>query len=470
MSFDNIFGFILLFGLLVFLHEFGHFVVAKWSGIYVEVFSLGFGPRLFGWRGAETDYRVSLVPLGGYVKMLGEGPEAEWVDDPRQRRAPQDPGPEKTDAVPALEAATATRPVDRSFANKPRSQRLMVMVAGASMNLVLAVLILTALNIAGRRQPAFLDHTPRLASVEPDSPASRVGLLRGDRVVAVDGVPIADWAALQQAILFNPGKTIQLTVDRDGQELHVPVPVLVAPENSPQHKFRTGYIGLGDPAFDVEVWSVEDGSAADAAGLQVGDRLLAIDDEAVLTDKDVVRLIQARPNTPTRLRILRGDVTLDIEAVPADNGGKGLLGIAPGPTVVVKQYALWPAFTASLTQNVDNAAMFFQVVGRLVTGRLSMRAVSGPVEIFVFSGRALRRGWYTFLNLMALFSLQLGILNLLPIPFLDGGHVAILLVEGVIRRDLSEGLKERLLQAGFVALLLFMGVVLYFDIAKLIGW
>ena len=462
MSFDSLIGFAILFGLLVFLHELGHFIVAKWSGIHVEVFSLGFGPRLFGWRGAQTDYRVSLVPLGGYVKMLGEGPEANWVDDPRHR------GGDGTASQNAGQAPPA--PQGESFAAKPRSLRLLVMAAGATMNLFLAVAILMGLNMAGRREPAYLDQPPRLAGIAEDSPAERAGLRRGDIIVAVDGTPVGDWSSLRQQIFFNPGTMRTLAVVRDGERFEVPVEVVPAPEGTAHHKYRTGYIGLTDEAFDVQIWSVEPGSPAEAAGLQVGDLLVAIDGETVLTDRDVVRLISARPGLPTAIRIRRGDNILDIEATPADRDGQGRIGIAPGFIVTIKKYALWPALKESIEQNIANAGLFFQVVARLVTGRLSIRAVSGPVEIFVFSGQAFRQGWYTFFNLMAVFSLQLGILNLLPIPILDGGHIAILAIEGVIRRDLSETLKERLLQVGFVSLLLLMGLILYFDIAKVSGW
>ena len=194
----------------------------------------------------------------------------------------------------------------------------------------------------------------------------------------------------------------------------------------------------------------------------------------MLNDRDVVRLIEARAGVPTSLRILRAGREMDVPATPDEVDGKGLLGIQLGSTVQIRKYGPWEAFTTSVQQNIKGAALFFDVVGRLLTGRLSVRAVSGPVDIFIFSGEALRRGWETFFNLMALFSLQLGILNLLPIPFLDGGHIAILGVESIIRRDLSDSIKERVLQVGFVFLILLMGIVLFSDIVKnadvLFGW
>ena len=450
---DNVIAFIMIFGVLVFLHELGHFLVAKWAGVRVEVFSLGFGPRLFGFHGPQTDYRVSLVPLGGYVKMLGEEAEMELVADPRDREQAETPPDEEISAEDAFNA-------------KPRWTRFLVMVAGGVMNIILAILIVTGMNMAGRREPAFLQEAPRIARIAPGSPAEKAGFLRGDRIVAVDGDPVVAWDEFQQTVLFNPGRTLRVSVEREGATLELPVEVTLPPEDAPQHRYRIGYIGLSEPAYDVRIWRVAGGSAAEAAGLEVGDILLAIDGEMILTSADVARLIQARPETETTLPLRRGEEIVKLTAVPSDRDGKGLLGIDSGPTVIVRELGLVEAFTASLRQNVERVGLFFMVVGKLLTGGLSVRAISGPVDIFIFSGQALRQGWYPYLDLMALFSLQLGILNLLPIPFLDGGHIAILAIEGIRRRDLSMNLKERLLQIGFVALILLMGVVLYSDIAK----
>jgi regulator of sigma E protease len=450
---DNIIAFIMIFGVLVFLHELGHFLVAKWAGIRVEVFSLGFGPRLFGFRGPQTDYRVSLVPLGGYVKMLGEEAEMELVADPKDREQAE---------VTADEEISE----EDAFSAKPRWTRFLVMVAGGVMNVVLAVLIVTGMNMAGRREPAYLQEAPRIARIAPGSPAEKAGFLRGDRIVAVEGEPVVAWNDFQQTILFNPGRTLQVSVERDGATRELALWVTLPPEDAPQHRYRIGYIGLREPAYDVRIWQLSPGSAAVAAGLEVGDILLAIDGEAILTSEDVARLIQVRPETETTLRLRRGEEVVELTAVPSNEEGKGILGIVSGPTVVVRELGLVEAFTASLRQNVERTGLFFTVVGKLLSGGLSVRAISGPVDIFIFSGQALRQGWYPYLDLMALFSLQLGILNLLPIPFLDGGHIAILAIEGIRRRDLSMRLKERLLQIGFVALILLMGVVLYSDIAK----
>jgi regulator of sigma E protease len=450
---DNIVAFIMIFGLLVFLHELGHFLVAKWARIRVEVFSLGFGPRLFGFRGPQTDYRVSLVPLGGYVKMLGEETEMELVADPKDR--------EQAEMTADDEIAA-----EDGFSSKPRWTRFLVMVAGGVMNIILALIIVTGMNMAGRREPAYLQEAPRIARIAPGSPAEKAGFLRGDKIIAVEGEPVVAWDDFQQTILFNPGRTLQVSVERAGATLHLPVDVTLPPEDAPQHRYRIGYIGLREPAYDVRIWQISPGSAAEAAGLEVGDILLAIDGEAILTSEDVARLIQVRPGKEAALQLRRGEEVVELTAVPSDEDGKGLLGIVSGPTVVVRELGLMEAFTESVRLNVERAGLFFTVVGKLLTGGLSVRAISGPVDIFIFSGQALRQGWYPYLDLMALFSLQLGILNLLPIPFLDGGHIAILAIEGIRRRDLSLRLKERLLQIGFVALILLMGVVLYSDIAK----
>jgi regulator of sigma E protease len=456
---DYAIAFIMIFGLLVFLHELGHFVIAKWCRIRVQVFSLGFGPRLFGFRGPETDYRVSLIPLGGYVKMLGEETEMELVADPRDR-AHDGAG------VQTGEGVDEGIPPEDAFSSKPRWQRFLVMVAGGIMNVVLAVVIVAGMNLVGRREPAFLHQAPRVAGVADGSPAERAGFQRGDRIVAVDGEAVTAWAEFQQQVLFNPGRTLTVTMERGTGRVDLPVVVTLPPEDAPQHRYRIGYVGVTELAFDVQVWRVLEDSAAQRAGVQAGDILVAIDGEPILTSKDVARLISARPQAETRLRLRRGDEILTLTAVPEDREGKGLLGVDTGPTVIVRELGLVEACVESLRLNVERVQLFFTVVGKLLTGGLSVRAISGPVDIFIFSGQALRQGWYEYLDLMALFSLQLGILNLLPIPFLDGGHIAILAIEGIRRRDLSARLKERLLQVGFVALILLMGVVLFSDIVK----
>lgn len=443
---NNVIAFITIFGVLVFLHEAGHFLAAKWYRVRVEVFSLGFGPRLFGWRRRETDYRVSLVPLGGYVRMVGEQSDAEWVGDPRDERPPTGDG--------------------GSLLDRSRTQRLIIMVAGAAINLVLAVLILAGVNVAGRSVPAYLNEVPRVGTFRADSPAALAGLARGDRVVAVDGREVAHWEALQQAVLLNPGRTLNLTLERAGARLERQVEVGLPPEGRRERRYGIGDIGLEEPAYDVEVVQVSPGSAAAAAGLRAGDRVLAIAGETILQTRDVARLIEPRAGVRTPIEVRRGSEVLTLDAVPGTRQDKGFLGLSTSPTVVVQAYGPLAAFEESVRENVRRTGMFFTVLGKLVTGSLSVRAVSGPVDMFLFSGEALRQGLRPYFDLMALFSLQLGILNLLPIPFLDGGHIAILLVEGVRRRDLSLRLKERLLQAGFVVLLLFMGLVLYTDIAK----
>jgi regulator of sigma E protease len=456
IGFDNFIAFILIFGILVFLHELGHFMVAKWAGIRVEVFSLGFGPRLVGWRSGGTDYRVSLVPLGGYVKMLGEEAEMELVADPRDAAAPQEPAEPPSDG---------TLPPD-SFGAKTRWQRFLVMVAGGVMNLILAVIILTAVNLVGVEEPEFLTQQPQLAGPVADGPAATAGLMRGDRVVSVDGDPMTNWELLQQAVLFNPGRTVTFSIDRDGERLEIPVGVTLPPDELPQARYRIGYAGLGKAAYDVSVWGVLEDSPAAQAGIEVGDVLRRINGQIILNAEDVSEQISARPGMETQVEIARQGEILEITAVPEDREGQGLLGIQQGPTTVTRDLTLGQAAAASVRVNVERVGLFFTVLGKLLTGGLSVRAISGPVDIFIFSGAALRRGWVEFLDLMALFSLQLGILNLLPVPFLDGGHIAVLAIEGIRRRDLSLRIKERILQVGFVGLLMLMGLVLYSDFAK----
>ncbi|MDD5562497.1 MAG: RIP metalloprotease RseP [Thermoanaerobaculaceae bacterium] len=428
----NIVALVIVLGVLVLLHEGGHFALARALAARVSVFSFGFGKRLFGFERGGTDYRVSLIPLGGYVRIHGLGPD-------------------ESDVVGGAEAAP--EPL------LARWRRALILVAGPTANIIGAVFFVTVAFVLGVQVPAMQDKPPQVAWVDPGSPAAAAGLKAGDLVLAVDGKPVPTWGDLDLATMGSAGRAIVLRFRRDGRELSATLtPRAVTRDN-------LGYAGLAPP-LPAEVPSVLPGSAAEQAGLRAGDRILAVNGERVRHFFDVMRLVGASPNRELTLEIRRGAETLTVHATPRDVDGQGKLGIpAPYPTEL-RRLAPPAAFVEAVRENVRMTRETFAVIGRMLSGRTSIKQMSGPIDIARFSGAAARSGTVSFIWLLGMISLQLGIFNLLPIPVLDGGHLAVLAVESALRRDFSDRTKERILNTGFWLVIALMVVVIFNDMAK----
>jgi len=430
----SILSLVFVLGVLVLMHEGGHYFAARAVGAPVAVFSFGFGKRLVGWERGGTDYRISLIPLGGYVRVLGLGPDESDV----------------------VGAEHVTAPL------LPRWKRALILLAGPVANTIGAVLFLGAAYMLGVQVPVWEDERPEIAWVDPASPAAAAGLQAGDVVVAIDGRAVPTWRDLQMATLSAANRRLEVTFKRGGDEKTV----ALVPES--QSSYDLGYAGVAPP-LPARISAVMPGSPAEAAGLKAGDRIVAIDGEPVRHFFDVMRLVSAKPGQQIKVTVRRGAATLDVFATPRDEGGKGKLGIpAPQDTVLRR---LGPV--RALSEAIDDCRRMthdtFAILGRLVTGRASMRQVSGPIDIARFSGDAARSGLASLIWLLGVISLQLAIFNLLPIPVLDGGHLAVTGVEAVLRRDFSDRLKERILNIGFWLIVALFAVVLYNDIAKLVA-
>jgi regulator of sigma E protease len=427
---EYVLPFVAVLGSVVLFHEFGHYLVAKWLGITVEVFSVGFGPRVTGFVRGGTDYRLSWIPLGGYVKLKGESPE--------EGAAVPDPG---------------------DLLSRPRWQRFLVFVMGAVFNLVTALVLTAAILMHGVNEVAYLDQPPVVGGVDREVAASGADVLPGDRVVSIGGQPVSTWKDLDVQMLLSPGQRREIILERGGRRLSTRIAIPVGPR------------GTGLPVLyartDVLVGGLQPGWPAEKAGLEPGDRIVAIDGVPMTTLRMVYDTIQAAPERPLRLTIERAGATLERTVVPVSEGGRGKIGFVPVPPTVVRSYPLLAALARSVGRNIDDTRMVFDAFRRLLTRELSLRSTfSGPIELFLFSGAAAQEGLVPFLHLIAFVSLQLGIINLFPIPPLDGGHIATLLIEGAIRRELSARFKERVMQAGLILLLVFMGTIIYFDISK----
>ena len=428
----TILAFLFVLGVLVFVHELGHFLAARRIGVRVLTFSLGFGPKLVSTRRGDTEYAISAIPLGGYVKMAGE-----TVDDPRSG-APDE------------------------FLSKTKWQRFQVLIMGPVMNILLAVVILALVLAQGAEVPAYHDQPPVIGSITQGSPAATAGLRRGDRVLMVDDSSVDTWDKFDLAVGTRPNRDIDLTFLRDGATKSTTLRTLS------RGKFAVGDIGVLPNSTPV-VASVIKGDVAEQAGLKAGDLLLAVSGEWMTAPTQLTEAISKNAGKPTDLLVKRNGQELHITVTPQKRGDRGMIGIyfgeqtkkfKPGPVEAVK---------LSVQRNIEFGALIFKTLGGLFIGTTSPRQLMGPVAIAQLSGESASEGLIPLLMLMASISLNLGLLNLMPIPVLDGGHILIMALEGIARRDFSAQVKEKMLLAGFVLILLLMVTVIYNDLTR-ISW
>jgi regulator of sigma E protease len=443
-------AFLVMLGLVVFVHEFGHFAVAKLLRMRVFVFSFGFGRRLLGFKWGDTDCRLSLLPLGGYVRLEGE------PEDPLTESG-EDPSLETR----ALADGTLVRVANPDyFTNRPRWQRIAVYVAGPLMNAVLTIAILTVFFKIGFYVEAAYYDKPVVAVVDAGSPAEIAGVRPGDLIVSVDGKPVEDWENAQYAVLVRPDARFNVRVRRaDGEH------DLAVQSKSIAGKDRVQFGDLGWSPI-VRVGEMPPDSAALAAGLQIDDGLLAVGDKPVKDFEQFRGLIQASQGNPLELHLWRGDAPLTLQVTPRKTPGGYMLGI--GPKQVLKRFAFPRAIQEATLRTWTWTKQALDTLGRLATGKLSPKALSGPIGIAKASGEAAKEGAFRYFFTVAFISLQVGLLNLiLPfIPF-DGGHLALLVAESAMRRDLSARARDWVMNAGFGFVVLLIAVVFYSDLSKI---
>jgi regulator of sigma E protease len=419
-------------GFMILIHEFGHYAVAKWLGVRVEQFAIGFGKRLIGFRKGETDYRINAIPLGGYVKMSGENPMDQRTDDPRE------------------------------FMNHSRWHRFLIAIAGPTMNILLAIILLTTVYVVHYEYPAVDDQPPVIGWVLKDTAAAKAGFQVGDRITRVDGIENPTWEQVGLKEMMSPGQPLDVQIDRGGQVLDK----TVTPEASGVDQI--GFAGWAPKEQTVTITDLVEGMPADKAGLKEGDKILAMDGKPMPALAAMIETLKVTKDKPITLTVLRDgqEKTFTVQPVLYDKSYR--IGIG-SLQMKVKTLPFAEAFQLSLHENRQNALLILELVKKMAQRKISMRSIEGPIRIGQAAGEAARRkGWTPLMSLTAAISLNLGIFNLLPIPILDGGVILFLLIEGLMRRDISMNIKERVYQAAFVFLVLFAVMVIYNDLMKTI--
>ena len=447
---------LIVLGVLVLVHEFGHFAVAKLFGVRVETFSIGFGKRLFGFRRGDTDYRISLLPLGGYVKMAGElgGDGTIPVSDvSASGTAPRDPG---------------------DLNSKPRWQRILIACAGPFSNFLLAILLMTAVYIGHNEVDNYLSNPAVIDYIIPNSVAAKAGLQQGDRILRFDTVENPSWDQVLERSVLNLNHSVPIAIQQpDGAQKETSM-FLKSPSNPDD--FSLGDIGLTpvEQNSPMKVTMVDPAFPGAKAGLKVGDEIVSVDGIQLHSLPSMILYLQQNGNKPVTLSILRDGTPTTVTVTPEkatgpDGQPQYEIGFRTQPPPShTERLSLPAAFSKAVKECVNESTTLIDVLRRVVTHQMSARTLSGPVGIARETGYVVSiPGWSPVLSWTAFISINLGILNLLPIPILDGGMILFLLIESVMRRDMNETLKERVYQTAFVFFILLMVFVLFNDLSKI---
>ncbi len=423
--------FTICLGILIFVHEFGHFIMARLKGIRVLKFSLGFGPKIIGKKVGDTEYLLSALPLGGYVKMAGENmDEATMAPD--------------------------------EFPAKSVGARASVVLAGPVMNIVIAFLLMPLVFLIGIKMPAFLEDDPVVAWLEEGSPARIAGVMVGDRIISIDGKPMSDWEDVATIISTRPELGLKVEVERFDN-----VHEVVLKDSSTAMKAGSGYAGML-PDMPPVIGKVSKGYPAEREGLMAGDTIVEINNNPVLNWYQVSSLIRANAGAELTITVNRGDQRVTVKVTPVKDpaAGYGIIGIMNQQETIVKKFGLLDSIKHGMSKALELSMLTFDVLKRLVSMNISIETLGGPIMIAKLTGEAAQSGISDLIAFLAFLSLQLGILNLLPIPVLDGGWVVFLIIEKIKGSPLSRKTMEVAQTVGFALLILLIIIVSYNDILR----
>lgn len=435
--------FLVVLGILIFVHELGHFIVAKRQGVTVETFSMGFGPRLFGVRRGGTDYRISAILFGGYVKMLGE--------DPSDEKAANDPG---------------------AFTSKSAWARAKIIVMGSLANIALCLVLLPIVFMIGRDEPVYLSEPPVLVGVAFNSPAAKAGLLEGDLIVSAGGKKVSNWEEVLTPVMIGANSALEFVALRGGQKIAARVDIGELPELS------GGYAGFEPMLFigsEAKINVVKPESPAAAAGVKPGDKVISFAGNSVSGWFDLSERVNANGGKEATIVVLRDGKEISLGVTPAhdEKFNRWMIGISPvlkeGLPTVFKRLGFFDAVKKGVGETAKIAGIVFVILKKLVTLELSYKALSGPIIIAKYSAAAAAMGLADFLYFVAFVSIQLGILNLMPIPILDGGQLVFIGIEAIFRRPINVRVQTVITQVGFFVIAGFMLLVTFNDMDRVWG-
>jgi regulator of sigma E protease len=434
---ENVLWLLVLIGVMIMIHELGHFWAARFFDVKVDAFSFGFGPRLFGFRRGDTDYRFSLILLGGYVKMAGEQVTDGNLDDPR------------------------------SFLAKPRWQRLIIAFAGPAMNLVLAVALMTGLFMFKYQKVADEDMQAVIGHVMPDSPAAKAGIQDNDRIVRLGDKKNPNWDDVAIKEIASAYRPMNLTIQRGGKYFDTTV--------TPNLSERSGMGFAGwDERGEIQLAAVEAGMPAEKAGLKKGDLLVSVNGQPIHSQIKFQEMTKNSGGKPIEIHLLRAGQPLAITVQPVfsnlDGPSRWMIGVMPQQKfrIVTTRLSFPAALDESVKTNAKQSLLIVEFLKGMVERRMSPKNLTGPIGIAREAGSAAREGASEFFQLMCMVSLNLAIFNLLPIPILDGGVIVMLLVEMLMQRDLSLNVKEAVFKVGFVCIMVIVAFAIYNDISKIL--
>jgi len=418
--------FLVVIGILVFVHEFGHFIMAKRAGVRVEKFSLGMGPKLFGFKKGDTEYVLSWLPLGGYVKMAGENPDEEPTGAPDE------------------------------FQSKTVWQRAKIAVTGPLTNIVLAFVIMPFVFMVG----TYSEGPAKVGYVEKSSPAERAGFMAGDVIEEINGRGISDWTKALTLIAVNPDTDVTVIVERQSEKKTLTLRPDLATE------LKIGTSGLV-PDIPAEIGKLKPGFPAEQAGVMVNDKVIAVDGKIIYHWNQFSALVRDSKGNKLTLTLERNGTRMEKIVTPKEDGGRQVIGVEPIMRLVFKKHGFFESLRLGFDKTIESVDLTFITLKKLITFNLSIKTLGGPVMIAQMSGQAAAAGLSAFLSLLAMISISLGVLNLLPIPVLDGGMILFLVIEAIRKKPLSRKVMEVSQSIGAGLLITLIAVVSYNDVMRM---